>query len=178
MEGKSVAHIPAYVETYVTKRDRAAGTVRRELGVLQAAINWAHKRGHLTRTVVIELPSTPQSKQRWLTRQEAAKLLRATRFDRKARLYMPLFTLIALYTGRRKEAILSLRWSQIDFAAGTIDFEIEGRARTKKRRGFIPIPDKLLPHLIRARKRGSDVGPVLHISGRPQGGRDWRSVLA
>ena len=57
---------------------------------------------------------------------------------------MPLFILIGLYTGRRKEAILSLRWPQIDLVGGVIDFEIAGRARTKKRRGQIPIPARLL----------------------------------
>ena len=82
---------------------------------------------------------------------------------------MPLFILIGLYTGRRKEAILSLRWPQIDLRARLIDFEIDGRARTKKRRGKVPIPDRLLPHLERARRRGSDLGPVLHINGWPIG---------
>jgi integrase len=123
--------------------------------------------GKLTRTAAVELPPSPPSKERWLTRQEAAKLILAARKDRKARLYMPLFILIGIYTGRRKEAILSLRWSQVDLNAKLIDFEIEGRARTKKHRGKAPIPDKLLPHLVRARRRGSDLGPVLHISGRP-----------
>ena len=32
--------------------------------------------------------------------QEAAKLLRASRKDRKARLYMPLFILLGIYTGQ------------------------------------------------------------------------------
>ena len=102
-----------------------------------------------------------------LSRREAARLIRAARLDPGARLYMPLFILIALYTGRREEAILSLRWSQIDLASNTINFEIAGRARTKKRRGQIQIPERLRPHLARARRRGSDLGPVLHINGRP-----------
>jgi integrase len=167
LEGKTVAETPDYVATYIEKRGRAAGTVRRELGVLQAAVNYAHKAGRLTRVVAIDLPAAPPTKDRWLTRQEAARLLRESRRDIKARLYMPLFILIGLYTGRRKEAILSLRWPQIDLVAKTINFEIDGRARTKKRRGQIPIPDRLLPHLMRARRRGSDLGPVLHIDGRP-----------
>ena len=74
---------------------------------------------------------------------------------------------IGLYTGRRKEAILSLHWPQVDLRANVIDFEIEGRERTKKQRGKVPIPPQLIPHLRRARRRGSDLGPVLHISGRP-----------
>jgi integrase len=78
---------------------------------------------------------------------------------------MPLFILLGLYTGRRKEAILSLRWPQVDLDAGLIDFEIAGRKRTKKKRGKVPIPPRLLPHLRRARKRGTDLGYVLHVNG-------------
>jgi integrase len=82
---------------------------------------------------------------------------------------MPLYILLGLYTGRRKEACLSLRWPQVDLERGLIDFEIPGRARTKKKRGKAPIPRKLLPHLKRARLRGTDMGYVLHIDGRPIG---------
>lgn len=90
-------------------RAKSPSTVRRELGVLRAAINDGHKRGLLTRTVAVELPAEAPAKDRWLTRQEAARLLRAARALPKARDYLPLFILIGLYTGRRKEAILSLR---------------------------------------------------------------------
>jgi integrase len=149
---------------YAEKRGRSAGTVRRELGVLRAAINLAFKNGRITRPVAVELPERPESKDRWLTRKEAARLILASRTP-QARLYLPLFILIGLYTGRRKQAILSLRWPQMNLEAGTIDFEIAGRRRTKKRRGIIKIPPRLLPHLRRARKRGSDLGYVLHVNG-------------
>lgn len=164
-EARTVAEVP--VDAYVKRRNRSAGTTRRELGVLKAAINHAHKRGRITRSVTVELPPCPPSRSRWLTREEAGKLLRASLKDRKSRLYLPLFIVIGIYTGRRKEAVLSLRWPQIDFKANRINCEIEGRAVTKKRRGQIPIPAPLLPHLIRARRRGTDMGYVLHINGKP-----------
>ena len=47
-----------------------------------------------------------------------------------------------------------------------IDFEIAGRQRTKKKRGKVPIPARLLPHLRRARRRGTDLGYVCHIDGQ------------
>jgi integrase len=53
----------------------------------------------------------------------------------------------------------------VDLEAGRIDFEITGRKRTLKKRGKIPIPPRLLPHLRRARRRGSELGYVLHIHG-------------
>ena len=164
-EGNTVADVtPQTCGRYSDKRGRSAGTVRRELGVLRAAINYAHRNGRITRPVSVELPERPEPKDRWLTRQEAARLIRAAT-TKRARLYMPLFILMGLYTGRRKEAILSLRWPQVDLEAGRIDFEASRRKRTNKRRGKVPIPPRLLPHLRRARKRGSDLGYVLHIDG-------------
>src|SRR5262249_48940196 len=164
-EGNSVADVtPQTCARYVEKRRRSAGTVRRELGVLRAAINRAHKNGRITRPVAVELPERPEPKDRWLTREEAAAVIRAAR-TRQARLYLPQFILIGLYTGRRKEAILSLRWPQVDLKARTINFDITERKRTKKKRGIIPISPRLLPHLRRLRKRGSDLGYVLHING-------------
>ncbi|MCP4387376.1 MAG: hypothetical protein GY802_03710 [Gammaproteobacteria bacterium] len=156
-EGNTLADVtPQTCGRYGKKRGRSAGTVRRELGVLRAAINYAHKSGKITRPVTVELPERPEPQDRWLTRTEAARLIRAA-CTPQARLYMPLFILIGLYTGRRKEAILSLRWPQVDLERGVINFEIAGRRRTNKRRGFIPIPPRLLPHLRRARRRGTDL---------------------
>jgi integrase len=144
--GLTVAQItPLTCGKYVDWRGRSANTARRELAVLQSAINWGYKNGNLTRSVAVTLPAMPESRKRWLTREEAANLIRAARTE-KARLYLPLFILIGLYTGRRKEAILSLRWPQVDLERGLIDFEIPGRQRTKKQRGAVPIPRKLLPH--------------------------------
>jgi integrase len=147
------------------ERQLSPGTARRELGVLAAAIGHAHREGRITRNVTVFLPERPEAKERWLTRKEAAALLRASR-TRQARLYMPLFILIGLYTGRRKEAILSLRWPQVDLAAGLISFDNPGRRRTKKQRGTVRIPPRLLPHLRRARRRGTDLGHVIHADGQ------------
>ena len=60
-----------------------------------------------------------------------------------------------------KEAILSLRWSQVDLEAGVINWERQAGRRTNKRRGRNPVNPKLLRHLRRIRKFGSDLGPVV-----------------
>lgn len=148
----------------IEKLGRSVGTARRELGVLRAATNHAHKNGRITHPVAVELPDRPERRDRWLTRKKAALLISAAR-TAQARLYMPLFILIALYTGRRKEAILSLRWPQVDLQARTINFEVRGRRRTNKRRGIVPIPPRLLPHIVRAKRRGTEMGYVLHLNG-------------
>jgi len=99
------------------------GTVRRELGVLQAALNYAHAEGVLIYVPTVTLPETGAARDRWLTKPEAALLLRA------AAPHVRRFIVIALATGRRASAILGLRlglsldsgW--IDTAGGVIHFE-------------------------------------------------------
>jgi integrase len=165
-EARTVAEITKQTcARYVMTRNRSSGTSRRELGVLRAAINYAHEEGRLTRTVVVHLPESAEPRERFLTREEAAKLLRAALREPRVRLYLPLFIVMALYTGARKEAILSLRWSQIDLAAKRINYNAPDGRRTNKRRARIPIPSKLLPHLRRARQRGTDIGFVIHENG-------------
>ena len=165
-EGNSVAEVtPQTCGRYVDKRGRSIGTARRELGVLRAAINFGFRNGRLTRPVSVDLPERPEPRDRWLTRIEVARLLKAARTP-QARLYLPLFILIAVYTGRRKEAILSLRWTQVNLQARTINFEVSGRRRTNKRRGIVPIARWLFPHLERAWRRGTEMGYVLHVDGK------------
>jgi integrase len=155
-EGLTVADVtPLTCERYVEWRRRSVNTARRELAVLQAAINWGHKNAKLTRSVAVTLPAKPPSKDRWLTKREAALLLRASRTQR-ARLYLPLFILMGLYTGRRKEAILALRWPQVDLDRGVIDFRKPGEAETKKRRGGVRTPSTptltIIPTIRRVRQ--------------------------
>jgi integrase len=62
----------------------------------------------------------------------------------------------SVYTGRRKEAVLSLRWGNVNLSNGTIDFRREGRVESKKRRGAVRVHRKLLGHLQRIkRQRGA-----------------------
>jgi integrase len=165
-EGRTVVEVTKQTcKHYGKARDRSVNTIRREPSVLRAAINFAHEEGRVTRPVHVELPEPPESRKRWLTRQEAARLLFKSR-TLKARLYLPQFILLGLYTGRRKDAILSLRWPQVDLNAGLIDFEVPGRKPTKKGRGTVRISSRLLPHLTRLRARGTDLGYVLHIDGK------------
>lgn len=146
---------------YAAQRSAAPGTVARELATLSAAINYDWKANRLDSPRPVWKPSAPPQKDRWLTREEAAALLRASR-TQKARSYLPLFILIGLYTGARKEAILSLRWGQVDLAAGRINFNPPGRAQTAKGRPIVRIPRQLMTFLRLARRRGTATGFVIH----------------
>lgn len=141
----------------VAERSISAGTIIRDLaGVLRPAIQHAIKQRRLTPGVYhVPAPAAPPGREYWITRAQAARLLWETRRDPRARLHLPLYTLIALYTGQRRGAILDLTWPQVDLVAGRIDFNPPGRTRTRKGRPIIPIPRGLLAALHRAHTRAS-----------------------
>lgn len=141
----------------VVKRPIANGTIIRELGgTLRPAIQHAIRQRRLVAgNYYVPLPPTPPGRQYWITRSEAARLLWEMRRDTRSRLHLPLYTLIALYTGQRRGAILELTWRQVDLVEGRIDFNPPGRPRTAKGRPHIPVPAPLLAALRRAHRRAS-----------------------
>jgi integrase len=154
---------------YAVKRARAPATIRRELTTLRAALNYSVEDKRLASAPFVLLPAKPEGKDRWLSRGEAAALLNAARTGRAdVRLYLPLFIQIGLYTGARKDAILSLRWPQVDLDSDRpkINFHDATIATTNKRKAHIPIPRPLLPFMRYARLRGTDLGYVIHDKGQ------------
>lgn len=147
-------------------KDRmAAGIARRtagrELETLRAAANYCRDEGYLTEAPGFDIPGRGEPRDRWLTREEAAALLRAARNEPKAKGHLPMFILIALYTGRRaKQQILPLQW-QPNMTGGWVDLERKlihwrpiGRRETKKRIGQpTPIPDRLYRFLVYQRQK-------------------------
>lgn len=155
---------------YGSFRAKAAGTIRRELGTLQAAMNYAHREGYVTSAPVVTLPSKTEPTQRWLTRGEAAALLWAAYRGQKAN-HLARFILIALYTGTRKDAILRMGFEP-NTVGGWFDLEHgimyrRGGAErsTAKRRTPAPIPRQLLAHLRRWRASGA-IWAVEYQGGR------------
>jgi integrase len=144
-------------EVEIVARGAGDGTIIRELGgALRPAIRHAIEQRRLVPgSYYVPVPSAPPGRDYWITRAEAARLLWETRRDRRARLHLPLYALIALYTGQRRGAILELTWKQVDLVRGRIDFNPPGRVQTKKRRPIIPVPRPLLAALRRAHKWAS-----------------------
>ena len=140
-------------------RDRSPGTIRRELGTLQAAMNYAHREGYVTGAPLVTLPEKPEPKERWLTRDEAAKLLWAAYKGHKSK-HLARFILIGLYTGTRKDAILRMGFEPntiggwFDLEAGIMYRRGQNERATKKRRTPAPIPRQLRAHLTRWKSEG------------------------
>ena len=168
---------------YARTRDKAPGTIRKELGVLQAALNYGHAEGYLTIAPKVRLPAKPAPRDRWLTRDEAAGLLRVAYRNPKAR-HMARFILVAIYTGTRSEAILRMRFMPnteggwVDTRTGTMHRRGVGEAETIKRRPPIPIPKQLLAHLRRWEHNGARY--VVEVDSQRVGSvkTAWKTALA
>ena len=104
------------------EKELSTASVRRELEQLQAAINFAYRGNIVLIKPHIYKFEKSAPRDRWMTRQEVAALLWEARKEESVRSYLPLFILIGIYTGARKTAILKLRWTNVDFNTGIIDF--------------------------------------------------------
>jgi integrase len=137
------------------------GTLRRELNVLQAAINYAHKEGYIIFAPRVTLPEKAPARDRWLTRDEAARLLWSAYRSRSGK-HLARFILIALYTGTRKEAVLSLGFNPslhggwIDVERGLMHRRGAAERETSKSRRPIPMTARLAAHCRRWLRKGAN----------------------
>lgn len=145
----------------------STGTIRRELGVLSAAVMSDWRAGRLNRPVPVERPEDGPPRQRWLTRKEAADLLWELRRAALSRSHMGLFFVLALYTGARPGAILGLRWPHVDLVNRRIYLQGDAEASRTKRRPVIPIPARLAVHLRIAKRKAGATGYVIRFRGKP-----------
>jgi integrase len=154
---------------YVAQRSTDAAA-RRELEDLRAAINY-HRRENLHDKIVsVVLPNERIPRDRWLTRSEAARLIRSSwRYrevqkgyatGRRSRQHIARFILVALYTGTRASAVCGAAFERVS-GAGYIDLDRgvfyrrpAGKRETKKRQPPVPLPAQLLAHLRRWKRQG------------------------
>lgn len=125
-------------------------TARTELEALRAALRWAQRARVVPDAPAVWLPPKPPPRDRWLSREEAARLIDGARMP-----HIRLFIMIGLHTAARKTAILTLPWARVDLDARRINFRDPGRAETRKRRPIVPINETLHAALIEAKERAT-----------------------
>jgi integrase len=177
--GRTLSEINgASCREYVEARASRAAA-RRDLEDLRAAVNHHAKEGFHRGVVVVSLPPRGQPRDRWLTRDEAARLLwtcwrtrevqtvhkgsrKGTQIetDKRPLRHLARFILIGLYTGTRASAIATASPTRapgrsfVDLESGIFYRLAEGQAATNKRQPPVPIPPRLLAHLRRWSERG------------------------
>lgn len=135
---------------YRAKRLRAGvndSTIRRELGVIKAALNFAAEEEKITSVPVVKLPPETPARERWFSEEEVERLMSQPMSEP-----MRLALYLALGTGARRGAIADLTVGRVDLAGGFIDFRNPKRPVSRKRRVKTKIADWLRPKLVEACK--------------------------
>jgi integrase len=139
-------------------RPLSDGTLIRELGTLRAGLAWAVRERWINHAPHVERPSAPQPRERWLTHDDAEKLLAAADAA-----HIKAFIALALYTAARAGALLQLTWDRVDLKRGTINL---GESRGRKKRATVPIVDDLRAVLTPAAEAATSPF-VIEYGGRP-----------
>jgi integrase len=141
------------------KKSIADGTLIRELGMLRAALQWAKREKWISGDLPhIEMPEQPPPRDKWLTRDEADRLLASAKA-----FHVRVFLSLCLYTAGRGGAIRELTWDRVDFDGGLINL---GHVSGGKSRAVVPMSDKLRPILMEARQ-GATCPYVIEYAGQP-----------
>lgn len=161
---KTVADITAKsCRAYIaTKAKQGAGA---DLKVLRQSVKYWHAEyGPLATIPIFELPKANRPKERWLTKKEAAKLLKAA----KPYQHLRRMILLCLYTGSRPGVILSLHWDQVDFKSGVLSrLKTNEDADEKKRKPQVRLGRRITAHLKRWKKLDKGEKLVCHFRERP-----------
>lgn len=146
---------------YAAKRRREGrqdGTICKELATLRAALRWHSNK---KTPAVIELPRMPPPKNRVISRDEVERLIDAAEAH-----HVKLAIRLLWATAARKEAILSLRWGQIDFERGIITLADNGDGKRRKNRATVPLGDNTRAALLEA-KRAALTDYVIEWAEKP-----------
>jgi integrase len=200
-KGSSAAAIPPRDGTVSDQ------TARRRLEDLRAAINAYHAEHTLSVVPKITMPQKADGRQRWLTRNEAARLFGAAigyvwdvslgRWKRKLdgglfrrerwiinrRRPAARFILVGLYSARREETIRRTQWLPttahpwMNLNAMIYQGRGTDEQATKKRRPPAKIANRLRPHLVRWRAIDARRSAELRAAGLLKDGEEIRFVV-
>src|SRR5437899_1308555 len=114
------------VKSERTMRALTKGSVNRDLSILRHLLRLAVERGELGAVPRIRMEREPQGRLRYLTEDEAMRLLASCgtrkRLDQSP--HLPAIVTMAIHTGMRKGEIRGLTWERVDFARGVVQLEI------------------------------------------------------
>jgi integrase len=142
-------------------RDITNGAVGRELRQLRAMIRRDRDMRRVASEVKVWIKTENYRKPVIPTRREVILQARKAPVGSCRRKYI----IIGFYTGQRKGSVLSLRWPQVH--PKHLDFNPPGTPQSNKKRPVIPMNKKLRSFLRIWRKRGTDIGPVIHRNQKP-----------
>lgn len=141
---------------YSEARGVSDSTIRRELGVLRAALHYCARQRLIPTAEIpyIDMPPESPPREQWLTETQRRVLLDTLedlhRGERMSRAYR--FIVLALATAARRNAIERLTWDLIDLDQWVVRYDRLPLQQTKKRRVCAPIPDWAHPLIERMKQ--------------------------
>lgn len=143
------------IKFFIGRRERGGfgkvpvgpSTIRTELVMMQAIVNWAMVEVmKQTTQVKYPKPSEGQPRELWMDEGQEAYVLAALP---DARIDVRLFTLMGLSYGARKSAMLDLRFgNQVDWRSGVINFKAAGTPKIRKARPQVPMTPEIRADLL------------------------------
>ncbi len=138
----------ATIRSYTAQRRRLVKdpTISKELRFLRQALKFGAREKWYGKDDVpeIELPGEGQARERFLTREEFARL-----YFHASPLHLRVFLALAISTAQRGKHILALTWDRVDFEGGFVRYK-PADPRSKKRTAQIPMNDGLRAILTKA----------------------------
>jgi integrase len=182
----------AYVRWRLTQQWKSAkntvkmvseAAARRELEDLRSAINHHRHEGLCREFISVVLPEKSESRETWLTRSQAARLLwvawrakqvmRDGATKREVGKHIARFVLVGIYTGTRHRAICgaalqpAIGRGYVDVDQGVFHRRAKGAKKTKKQQPPVRLPDRLLAHIERWKRLGIAKHAVVEWNGKP-----------
>ena len=176
-----VGQLNGKVQRAYAEERNAPSAAYRDLKILAAAINRniTEEMGGAQTKFRPVLPPPSEPRERWLSRNEAARMLwkawRARRdgVGRHTSRHVARFLLVGIYTGSRKGDICgaalipTIGRGYVDLDRGIFKRKPDNKKETSKRQPTVPIPPRLLLHLRRWHRLGISRQAVVEFNGRP-----------
>lgn len=134
--------------------------ISRLLAVLRAAVRKAHRDGRLETVPHIPALTSAPPRERWLSRDEAARLITACTTPHLRR-----YVVLAIGTAARPSALLALDWGQVDIAGARLFLRPPGARQTHKRKPVVALSPAVIAELS-ATPVPDRCGPVIAYHGR------------
>lgn len=125
-----------------TSEGAKGSTIRRELALIQAALNHNKNEERIKDAPKFVKPAPGEARMRWLTREEYHRLM-----DQPMTARTRMFLIMAFGMGMRSKAIEEAEWTRLDWSSKTLDFRVPGVKYRNKRRVIAPIGDVVFGHL-------------------------------
>lgn len=141
------------IKNRMEKQNLAPQTIKHCLTQIRAILNYANKRGisKFPDHLIFEMPTVDNQKTENMTAEQLKAYFQA--IDEEPDQDAASFLRLALLTGMRRGALMSLRWEDVDFERGTLC--LRGEVAKNGKTSYIPLNQQAL-QVLRSINRTSD----------------------